>query len=180
MRGVPRTATWTLTQLLNYDLVIIPWEDLIYTPRPPYLGAHFYAWLNAHFCDPGVCFFQKVAMTWNFCKVAINFCDSVNPLWVSSRFSRSKHNELWSRRHCIKSVTVQFFWPVMLHQRLQLKQTNKTKLKKTAGTGTGVQDGPTLPAVFCDVIMSATSAWSSLLCTCSIGGTKRAKETRHV
>ncbi len=40
-------ATSTLTQLLNYELLIIyivPWEEQIYTPlpRPPYLGAHFY------------------------------------------------------------------------------------------------------------------------------------------
>ena len=51
----------------------------------------------------------------------------------------------------------------MLHQRLHLKQ-NKQK-QKTAGTETGVQDGPALPAIVCDVIMSATSAWSSLLCS---------------
>ena len=37
--------------------------------------------------------FRKVANIWNFRKVAINFCDSVNPLRVSSRFSRSKHND---------------------------------------------------------------------------------------
>ena len=43
---------------------------------------------------------------------------------------------------------------VMLHQRLHLK--NKQK-QKHAGTQTGVQDRPTLPSIFCDVIMSATS-----------------------
>ena len=30
--------------------------------------------------------------------------------------------------------------------------------QKHAGTETGVQDGPAVPAIFCDVIMSATSA----------------------
>ncbi len=38
---------------------------------------------------------------------------SMNPLWVFSRFSRSKHNEFWSRHHCINSVTVQLLWPVI-------------------------------------------------------------------
>ena len=38
------------------------------------------------------------------------------------------------------------------------------------------QDQPALPKILCDVIMSATSAWSSLLCTFSIGGTQRAKK----
>ena len=36
--------------------------------------------------------------------------------------------------------------------------TAKTKQKTQPGTDTGVQDGPALPAIFCDVIMSATSA----------------------
>ena len=38
---------------------------------------------------------------------------TMNPLWVFSRFSRSKHNEFWSRHHCINSVTVQLLWPVI-------------------------------------------------------------------
>ena len=90
-------ATSTLTQLLNYELLIIyivPWEEQIYTPlpRPPYLGAHFYIFVI-------------------LAEVAINF------LWTHyeffSRFSRSKHNEFWSRHHCINSVTVQLLWPVI-------------------------------------------------------------------
>ena len=44
-------------------------------------------------------------------------------------------------------VTVQLIWPDMLHQRLHLKKNTK----KHAGTETA------LPAIFCDVIMSATS-----------------------
>ena len=38
---------------------------------------------------------------------------SMNPLWVFSRFSHSKHNEFCSRHHCINSVTVQLLWPVI-------------------------------------------------------------------
>ena len=34
---------------------------------------------------------------------------------------------------------------------------NTITTKKHAGTETGVQVGPALPAIFCDVIMSATS-----------------------
>ena len=44
------------------------------------------------------------------------------------------------------------------HQRIHLK-TNK----KHASTETGVHDGPALPAIFCDVIMSATSVGRSFL-----------------
>ena len=51
-------------------------------------------------------------------------------------------------------LKVLLIWPVMLHQRLHL--TKKNKKNKHAGTETGVQDGPALPAIFCDVIMSAT------------------------
>ena len=109
------------------------------TPLPtPMLGCTFLHLIKHTFLSSWrvfVCVFflsQKVAMIWNFWKVAINFYDSVNPLWVSSRFSHSKHNELWSRRHCIKSVTVQFLWPVMLHQRLQLKQNKNTDKKLSA------------------------------------------------
>ena len=52
---------------------------------------------------------------------------------------------------------------------------------KHAGTETSVQDGPALPAIFCDVIMSATSVDRlSLLYTCSIGSTQRTKEIRNV
>ena len=91
-------ATSTLTQLLNYELLIIfivPWEEQIYTPlpRPPYLGAHFYIFKLSSW--------RKLQLT------------SMNPLWVFSRFSRSKHNEFWSRHHCINSVTVQLLWPVI-------------------------------------------------------------------
>ena len=125
------------------------------------LGAHLYFWLNTHFCHPGGVFWfffffylsQKVAMIWNFWKVAINFYDSVNPLWVSSRFSRSKHNELWSRRHCIKSVTVQFLWPVMLHQRRHLEAARCPRWVSTARN-----------YFLCAVIYVATRAWLSLLC----------------
>ena len=79
-----------------------------------------------------------------------------------------------SQRQC------SFFDRLCLHQRLQLKQKRKTKNgQKTAGTETCVQDGPVLPAIFCDVIMSATSAWSSLLCTCSIGGTGQRAKLRN-
>ena len=117
-------------------------------------------------------------MIWNFWKVTINFCESVNPLWLSSRFSRSKHYELWSRHHCIKSVTVQLLWQVMLHQRLQLKQKNKTKKCRQRNCPLFIL------FIFCDVIMSATSAWSSFSALRDVllnGGTsQRAKETRHV
>ena len=76
-------------------------------------------------------------------------------------------------------LSVSAAYLVMLHQRLHIKFIkNKTKKQQQhAGTKTGVQDGPALPAIFCAVTISATSAWSSLLCTCSIGSTQRTKET---
>ena len=53
--------------------------------------------------------------------------------------------------------------------------------KKHAGTETSVQDGPALPAIFCDVIMSATSV--GRVCSArarAIRSTQRTKEIRHV
>ena len=49
----------------------------------------------------------------------------------SLSFFTQQTNVLWSHRHCNKSVTA-MLWPVMLHQRLYLKQNNKNN--KTAGT----------------------------------------------
>ena len=60
-----------------------------------------------------------------------------------------------------------------------LTDTPKKK-KKNASTVTGVQDGPALPAIFCDVIMSATSVGRVCSATCSTEGTQRTKEIRHV
>ena len=142
---------------------------------PPCLGAHFYAWLNTYLSSWRVCFSQTVAaMIWNFWKVAVNFCDSVNPLWrvwVSSRFSRCKRNVVESSAP-LYQVTVLLLWPVTLHQWPQLKQTencwHRNRCPRWAST----------PAIFCDVIMSATSAWSSLLCTCAIWSTPKNKRNK--
>ena len=139
-------SSWTMW-------LIIPWEDP--TTPPPTVDAHFYAWLNTHFCHPGVCFFKKLQWSETFGKLqltsAIVWTHYDFPLFSSFTQRQTWHSELWSRRHCIKSVTVQLLWPVMLHQRLQLKQKTKQKLtkkinkKKNPGTETCVQDGPVLP-----------------------------------
>ena len=57
--------------------------------------------------------------------------------------------------------------------------TPKKKKLKHTGTKTGVQDRQALPAIFCDVIMSATSVGRVCSATCSIRSTQRTKEIRH-
>ena len=65
----------------------------LYPPSPaPHTWVHISTFLSS---------WQKLQLT------------SMNPLCVFSRFSRSKHNEFWSRHHCINSVTVQLLWPVI-------------------------------------------------------------------
>ena len=76
-------SSWTM----QYYPVRRP--SLYWTPPPPTLGCTAFPRLiklTHIFCHPGV-FFLKVAEILIFWKAAINFCDSVNPLWVSSRFS---------------------------------------------------------------------------------------------
>ena len=86
-----------------------------HTHTPCRLDAHFYAWLHTYFLSSWRLFFQKVAKILNFWKVALNFCDTVNPLSVSSRqfFTQQIRDNvsLWSRRHCIK-------WQCSLFDRL--------------------------------------------------------------
>ena len=174
-----------LLNVLRCRDLIIPWEDPIYTPPPtPHpptmLGCTFLRLIKHIFLPSWRLFFQKVTMIWNFWKFAINFCDSVNPLWVSgfSFFTQQTQWVVESPRRCIVSdCAVSLTGYVASTATAETKQNKQTK---TAGTGTGVQDGPALPAIFLWCKMSATSAWSSMLCTCSIGGTQRAKETRHV
>ena len=119
-----------------------------------------------------------------------------------SRFSRTKHNEFWSRHHCINSETVQLLWPVIslvynlqggklsTAKKIQLLQAPvasfvcaelfsvfrqlrsefwhyikinghsfKKNIKKQ--TNKNCRHRNRRPQFFCDVIMSATSAWSS-------------------
>ena len=106
-------ATSTLTQLLNYELLIIfivPWEEQIYTnapnkshPPPPH------TWVNGYI-STFLSSWRKLQFLSSWRKLQLT---SMNPLWVFSRFSRTKHNEFWSRHHCINSVTVQLLWPVI-------------------------------------------------------------------
>ena len=118
--------------LLLVITVIIPWEDPARYPPPPppppcRLDAHFYAWLHTYFLSSWRLFFQKVAKILNFWKVALNFCDTVNPLSVSSRqfFTQQIRDNvsLWSRRHCIKWQCSLFDRLCQFHQRLHLKNT---------------------------------------------------------
>ena len=124
-------------------------------------------------------FFQKVVMIW---KVTINFYDSVNYEFRLVFHAANRHNELWSRRHCIKSVTVRLLWPVMLHQRLQLKKKKKTKKKLQAQKHSKRCPSPSWAS-------TARNLWRNYVGdfrlvksgTCSNGGTgQRAKETRYV
>jgi len=123
------------------------------------VDAHFYAWLNTHFCHPGVCFFKKLQWSETFGKLqltsAIEWTHYDFPLFSSFTQRQTWHSELWSRRHCIKSVTVQLLWPVMLHQRLQLKQKTKQKLTKKINLKKKSRHRNMCPR------WASTSAWSS-------------------
>ena len=114
--------------------VIILWEDPIYIPPPPPrppLSAHFYAWLNTHFCQHlGVYFFSKLQWAETFGK-----SQSTSAIvWTHYEFPPVFHAvNTMSCGVAATAVTVQLLWPVMLHQRLQ--QQNKTKTTtKTAST----------------------------------------------
>ena len=141
-------------------------------------------------------------MTWNFGKLQLTSAIVCTPLWVFSRFSRSKHNEFWSRHHCINSETVQLLWPVIslvynlqggklsTAKKIRLLQAPvasfvcaelfsvfrqlrsefwhyikinghsfKKNIKKQ--TNKNCRHRNRRPQFFCDVIMSASSAWSS-------------------
>ena len=82
---------------------------------------------------PGICFFsQNVGKIWNFWKVAINFCDCVNPLY---EYPLVFHAAKTVRQCVVQSppmyyVTVQLIWPVMLHQRLHLKENKNMQAQK--------------------------------------------------
>ena len=69
-------------------------------PPGPCLGVDFYALFKHIFFVILAFIFQKVAKIWNFWKVVINFCHSVNPLRVSSRHCTQQtqsDNVFWSR-----------------------------------------------------------------------------------
>ena len=100
---------------------ITPWEDpgqlTEYTPPPPppMLVCSFICLIKRVFLSSWRLFFQKAAKILNFWKVAINFCDSVNPLWVYSRFSRSKR---WQWRCCGVAAIVLSQWQCSFFDRL--------------------------------------------------------------
>ena len=149
-------------------------------PPPPMLGCTFLRLIkHIFFCHPGVCFFERLQRSETFEKLQL--LSAI--VWTHYEFPAVFHAGNTIRQCVVESpplyyVAVQLIWPVMLYQRTHLKNKNKNM---QAQKQPGVQDGPALPAFFCDVIVSSTSVGRlSLLCTCSFGSTQRMKETRHV
>ena len=77
-------------------------------------------------------------------------------------------------------MTVQLLWPVMLHQRLQLWKRKEEKKWKKCWHKNRCPNGASIASNCLWRNYVGDYAWSSLLCMFSIGGTQRAKETRHV
>ena len=123
------------------------------------------------------CFLQKVAKIWNFWKVAINFCDSVNPLWGSSRVSRSKYNKTLCRgavAAIVLSDSVAY-----LTGYVASTATPKKK-KKKCWHRNGCPRRASTARNFLWRNYVGDFRWSSLLCMCSTGNIQRTKEFRHV
>ena len=157
------------------------WRQALSHEKTQCLGTHFYAWLNTYFLSSWRLFFQKKSKIWNFWKVAINFCDSVNPLWVSSRsFSRSIYHKTTC---CGVAALVLSDSAAYMTGYVALTATpkNKNKISKNAGTETGVHDGPALPAMFCDVICRRLLLQVEFALHYVLHRrTQRTKEIRHV
>ena len=135
------------------------------------------SWLNTYFLSSWCLFFQKVAKIWNFWKVAINFCHTVKPLWVSSRLvSRSKLIYINKTMCCGVAAIVLSDSAAYLTGYVASTAAPKKNKKTCRHKNRCPWWASTAPKNLWRNYVG-TSVWSSLPCTCSIRrSTQRTKE----